>query len=79
MLQALKLAEYRPVIDVNHLPENLQRVEKMASDAQRLFNKTRSRLVYYEDLVMDSQVGALFSANSRIGEGFSLHSLHQVG
>ncbi|XP_024365926.1 uncharacterized protein [Physcomitrium patens] len=53
--EALKLAEYRPVIDVNHLPENLQRVEKMASDAQRLFNKTRSRLVYYEDLVMDSQ------------------------
>uniref|UniRef100_A0A7I4B4E1 Sulfotransferase n=1 Tax=Physcomitrium patens TaxID=3218 RepID=A0A7I4B4E1_PHYPA len=51
--EALKLAEYKPVIDVKHLPERLQRVEQIASDAQRFFNKTRLRPVYYEDLVTD--------------------------
>ncbi|XP_024398048.1 uncharacterized protein [Physcomitrium patens] len=54
--QALKLAEYKPVIDVKHLPERLQRVEQIASDAQRFFNKTRLRPVYYEDLVTDPKL-----------------------
>ncbi|KAG0576449.1 hypothetical protein KC19_5G080800 [Ceratodon purpureus] len=52
MEEALKLAEYKPVIDVKRLPENLQRVEDMANDAQRFFKNTRIRIVYYEDLVM---------------------------
>lgn len=55
--QALKLAEYKPVIDVKNLPENLQRVEEMASDAQRFFKNTRIKIVYYEDLVMHPKVG----------------------
>ncbi|XP_024376389.1 uncharacterized protein [Physcomitrium patens] len=51
--EAMKLAEYRPVIDVNHLTDNLHRVEQITDDAQRFFNNTRLRVVYYEDLVMD--------------------------
>ena len=56
MSQALKLAEYKPVVDVKGLPENLRRVEDMASDAQRYFNNTRIKIVYYEDLVAHPEV-----------------------
>jgi hypothetical protein len=56
VLQALKLAEYKPVIDVKNLPESLQRVEEMASDAQRFYKNTRIKIVYYEDLVMHPEV-----------------------
>lgn len=61
LLQALKLAEYRPVIDVKHLKDDLQRVENTTDDAQRFFKSTRLRVVYYEDLVMDPEVGTYFS------------------
>ena len=56
MLQALKLAEYKPVVDVKDLPENLRRFEDMAGDAQRYFNNTRIKIVYYEDLVAHPEV-----------------------
>jgi LPS sulfotransferase NodH len=49
--EALKLAEYKPVIDVNNLLNNLQRVEDMANSAQNYFKNTRMKVVYYEDLV----------------------------
>lgn len=53
--EALKLAEYKPVIDVKHLKDDLQRVENTTDDAQRFFKSTRLRVVYYEDLVMDPE------------------------
>jgi len=53
----MKLAEYKPVIDVQNLPENLREVEDTASAAQRFFQSTRMKVVYYEDLVMTPQVG----------------------
>ncbi len=56
MGQALKLAEYKPVVDVKNLPGTLQRVEEIASDAQRFFKNTRTKVVYYEDLVMHPEV-----------------------
>ncbi|XP_024379035.1 uncharacterized protein [Physcomitrium patens] len=51
--EAMKLAEYRPVVDAKHLFENLARVEQITDDAQRFFNNTRIRVVHYEDLVVD--------------------------
>ena len=56
-LQAKTLAKFKPVLDVEHLPLNLQRVREITSDALRLFNGTRLMLVYYEDLVKDPSVG----------------------
>lgn len=57
MKQAMKLAEYKPVLDVQHLSENLQRVHEITDDAHRFFNNTRLVVVYYEDLVMEPKVG----------------------
>lgn len=51
--EALKLAEYKPVIDVKHLLNDLERVDNTTDDAQRFFNSTRIRVVYYEDLVVN--------------------------
>ena len=67
LLQALKLAEYKPVIDVKNLPESLQRVEEMASDAQRFYKNTRIKIVYYEDLVMHPEVSPLELTNNCVG------------
>jgi hypothetical protein len=73
----MKLAEYKPVIDVSHLYDNLQRVEQITDDAQRFFNNTRIRVVYYEDLVMDPKVSSL--SNSKYDDigisGFFFRSL----
>jgi len=57
LLQAMKLAEYKPVINVTNLPENLQTVEDTSSAAERFFQSIRMKVVYYEDLVMNPEVG----------------------
>lgn len=55
-LQANTLAEFKPIIDTQRLPINLQRVEEISRDVLRLFNGTRHMLLYYEDLVKDPEV-----------------------
>ncbi len=56
MLQANKLAEYKPIINVKYLPENFERVMEITDDAHRFFNHTRLLVLYYEDLVTESHV-----------------------
>lgn len=55
--QALKLAEYKPIIDVQSLPETLQEVEDTSTAAQLFFKGIRMKVVYYEDLIMNPKVG----------------------
>lgn len=53
--EAMKLAEYKPVINVTDLPENLQTVEDTSIAAERFFQSLRMKVVYYEDLVMNPE------------------------
>lgn len=57
--QASKLAEYKPIIDVQSLPETLQEVEDTSTAAQLYFKSIRMKVVYYEDLIMNPKVGIL--------------------
>lgn len=54
--EAKELARFRPLINAKHLRANLQRVQQIADDALRVFNGTRLRVVYYEDVVRSRQV-----------------------
>ncbi|KAL3681731.1 hypothetical protein R1sor_024687 [Riccia sorocarpa] len=51
--EAKTLAQYKPVINVEQLPDELRRVQEITDDALHFFNGTRLALVYYEDLVKD--------------------------
>ncbi|CAK9867879.1 unnamed protein product [Sphagnum jensenii] len=53
--EAKKLAEYKPIINITHLPENFQRMQEITNDACHFFNSTHLFVVYYEDLVTNSQ------------------------
>jgi hypothetical protein len=53
------LAEYKPIINITHLPENFQRVQEITNDAHHFFNSTHLFVVYYEDLVTDSHVSLI--------------------
>lgn len=53
--EASKLAEYKPIIDVQSLPETLQEVEDTSTAAQLFFKSIRMKVVYYEDLIMNPE------------------------
>eukprot|EP00246_Nothoceros_aenigmaticus_P002582 TRINITY_DN13442_c0_g2_i1.p1 TRINITY_DN13442_c0_g2~~TRINITY_DN13442_c0_g2_i1.p1 ORF type:complete len:347 (+),score=42.07 TRINITY_DN13442_c0_g2_i1:77-1117(+) len=49
--EANMLAEFRPMIDVDHLVDNLERVQQISDHAAYVFNNSRLLVVYYEDVV----------------------------
>ena len=56
VIQARKLAEFRPNLNTNHLLANLQRVQETVEEALQVFNSTRLMLVYYEDVLQNRTV-----------------------
>ena len=56
IIQARKLAEFRPNLNTIHLLANLQRVQETVEEALQVFNSTRLMLVYYEDVLQNRTV-----------------------